>query len=118
MAKILSSCIADEIAYLAETHKMLPPNHFGGYPGRTTMDSIHLLSKFTYNAWAHPKEKYISTLFLDVKAAFPSVIIDTLLHNMRARRLLLEYIEWYKRCLTGHHTTLSFDDFTTDPFLI
>jgi hypothetical protein len=33
MAKILSSCVADEIAYLAQTHKMLPPNHFGGCRG-------------------------------------------------------------------------------------
>ena len=118
MAKILSSCVADEISYLAETHGMLPPTHFGGRPGRTTVDSIHLFSKFAHDAWAHPKEKYVSALFLDVKAAFPSIVIKKLLHNMRMRGLPPEYIGWYKRRLTGRRTTLTFDDFTSDPFSI
>jgi hypothetical protein len=33
MAKILSSCIADDITYLAEQFNLLPANHFGGRPG-------------------------------------------------------------------------------------
>ena len=118
MAKILSSCVADEISYLAETYKMLPPTHFGGRPGRTTVDSIHLFSKFAHDAWAHPKERYVSALFLDVKAAFPSVVIKKLLHNMRMRGLPPEYVGWYKQRLTGRRTTLTFDDFTSNPFLI
>jgi hypothetical protein len=97
MAKILSSCVADEIAYLVETHKMLPATHFGGLLGCTTMDFIHLLCKFIYDTWAHPKEKYISILFLDVKAVFPSVIIDKLLQNMRMRGLPLNIQSGTKR---------------------
>ncbi|KAG2336382.1 hypothetical protein BDR05DRAFT_834535, partial [Suillus weaverae] len=29
MAKILSSCIADDLTYIAEQHNLLPPTHFG-----------------------------------------------------------------------------------------
>ena len=87
MAKILSSCVADEISYLAETYEMLPPTHFGGRPGCTTVDSIHLFSKFAHDTWAHPRERYVSALFLNVKVAFPSVVIKQLLHNMRMRGL-------------------------------
>ena len=34
MGKILSSCIAGEIARMAELHNLLPNNHFGCRPGR------------------------------------------------------------------------------------
>jgi hypothetical protein len=91
MAKILSSCVADDLTFIAEHHALLPNSHFGGRPGCTTVDSLHLLTKFTHDAWAHPKEKYVSMLFLDVKAAFPSVIIDRLIHNMRTRGVPQEY---------------------------
>ena len=118
MAKILSSCIADNITYLAETHGMRPPNHFGGCPGHTTVDSIHLLTKFAFDAWAHPTNKYVSVLFLDVKAAFPSVMVDKLLHNMRLKGLPIEYVEWFQRCLSGRHTSLVLDDFISESLQI
>lgn len=85
MAKFLSSCIADYLIFIAEKYNLLLPTHFGGRPGHTTTNSIHLLTKFTFDAWAHPKEKYISILFLDVKAAFPSVVVEKLLHNMHMK---------------------------------
>ena len=118
MAKILSSCIADSITYITETHNLLPPTHFGGRPGRSTMDSIHLLTKFVHDTWAHPRDKYISILFLDVKAAFPSVVVEKLLHNMHLKGIPPKYTAWYHERLKGHRTALTFDDFTSDPFLI
>lgn len=44
MAKILSSCVADNLTYIAEQHNLLPSTHFGGRPGRSTVDSLHLLT--------------------------------------------------------------------------
>lgn len=75
-----------------------------------------MLTKFTCDAWAHPKEKYVSVLFLDVKAAFPSVVVDKLLHNMRMEGIPAQITDWYKKRLEGRRTTLSFDDFTSEPF--
>lgn len=82
MAKILSSCVADDLTYISEQHNLLPPMHFGGRPGRSTTDSLHLLAKFVTDAWAS-KDNHVSILFLDVKAAFPSVIVNKLLHNLK-----------------------------------
>jgi hypothetical protein len=118
MAKILSSCIAEDITYIAEKHQLLPWTHFGGRPGRSTVDSIHLLTKFIHNAWAHSTDKYMSLLFLDVKAAFPSVVIERLIHNMRSRGIPKEYTEWYKHRLDGRITTLFFNDFILLAFQI
>ena len=118
MAKVLSLCVADNITFIAENHGMLPSTHFGGRPGRTTVDSLHQLMKFTHDVWAHKTEKYVSILFLDIKAAFPSVVVEKLLHNMRMKFIPVEYMEWLRWRLDGRRTTLSFDDFISDPFHI
>lgn len=115
MAKVLSSCVADDLVYIAEQHNLLPPTHFSGRPGRSTVDSIHLLTKFTADAWAS-KDNHVSMLFLDVKAAFPSVVITRLLHNMRMKGFPEEYILWYQRQLSSRSTTLVFDDYESATF--
>src|SRR6267154_4501235 len=91
MAKILLSCVADDLTYIAEQNNLLPSTHFGGRPGRSTTDSLHLLTKFVTDAWAS-KDNFVSVLFLDVKATFPSVIVNRLLHNLRKARIPKEYI--------------------------
>ena len=57
-------------------------------------------------------------LFLDVKGAFPSVSIERLIHDLRMKGIPVEYTSWLRRKLTGRHTTISFDDFTSEPFEI
>lgn len=118
MAKILSSCIADNLTYIAEHHSLLSNTHFGGCPGQTTIDSLYLLTKFTHDTWAHPQDRYVSMLFLNVKAVFPSVIVEHLIHNMRSHSILKEYTDWYENRLAQCTTTLSFDDFIYNPFNI
>jgi hypothetical protein len=60
MAKLLSSCVADDLKYIAEHHHLLPPTHFRGRPGRSTTDSLHLLTKFITDAWAS-KDQFVSS---------------------------------------------------------
>ena len=97
MAHLLNSCQTEEIITMCETHNILPANHFGARPGRTTMDSIHMLTKTVKDAWR--KGQVISALFLDVKGAFPSVDINRLIHNIRKRGISKEYTEWMRRWL-------------------
>jgi hypothetical protein len=114
MVKILSSCVADDLIYVAERHNLLATIHFGGRLGCSTTDSLHLLTKFITDAWAS-KEKYVSMLFLDIKAAFPSVVINKLLHNLKKSGIPQEYIDWYSRRL-DRSMSLIFDDFQLNPF--
>jgi hypothetical protein len=44
MWKILTAVIASHITFLTEKHELLPTNHFGGRPDRTTMDTLHMLA--------------------------------------------------------------------------
>ena len=118
MSKILSACVAEDIAWITNKHNLLPATHFGGLPGRATTDSLHLVTKFVHDAWAHPTDHHVSLLFLDVKAAFPSVVPERLLHNMRKRGIPKQYIDWYRVRLTGRQTVLCFDDYTSPSFNI
>jgi hypothetical protein len=80
-ACLLNSCHTSNMVSMWETHKILPANHYSARPGQTTTDSIHMLTKTIKDAWRIGQ--VASTLFLDVKAAFPSIDINCLKHNMR-----------------------------------
>ena len=73
--------MVEDLVHLSKIHKTLLDSHFGCHLGRTTSDSIHYVSKFVKDV--RRKGKVASALFLDIKSAFPSVIMDQLVDNMR-----------------------------------
>jgi hypothetical protein len=108
-ARLLNKCKTEELVANCERLEILPKNHFGGRPGRSTTDSVHLLIQIVKAAWR--KGLVASILFLGVKGAFPSVDIERLIHNLRAKGVPKEHTEWMTRRLQGRHTRLTFDDF-------
>jgi ribonuclease HI len=116
MGKILSAVIANTIITESELHNLLPRNQFGCRPGRTTTDSLHYVVHWIKNAWR--RGNVVSALFLDIKGAFPSVLIDRLVHNMRLRRIPQGYTEWIEQKGQPRTTTISFDDYKSPPLPI
>ena len=83
--KLLTLIIADQLSHIIETHHLLPTTHFGGRPGRSTTDSLHLLEATVKNAWrAH---KVVSALFLDIEGAFPNAVTNHLIHNIKRHKI-------------------------------
>lgn len=41
--KLLTAIVTCQLTHILEKHELLPSNHFGGRPGRSTSDSVHLL---------------------------------------------------------------------------
>jgi hypothetical protein len=114
-SKILSACIATHLTSLATTHDWLPDHHFGGWAGRTTTDTLHLLTKTVKDAWAcSPGGQVASALFLNVKGAFPHTIPAKLASNMKKLGVPKVYIDWMTNKLDGHSTCLSFDDYESE----
>ena len=74
IAKLLSSIVVEDLVHLMEKHALLPANHFGGRPGRTTTDSLHLLVDTVKVAWR--RKQVASVLFLDVEGAFPNAVTE------------------------------------------
>jgi hypothetical protein len=112
LGKLFSSIVADDLSHFCESRQAFPANQFGGRPARTTSDSMLLLTHRIKEAWRH--KKVASVLFLDVQGAFPNVVKEVLIHNMRKRAVPERYVLLTERMLTGRKTKLSFDDFFSD----
>jgi ribonuclease HI len=116
IGKLLSTMVAANLSHLAEKHSMLPPNQFGGRPGRNTTDALHLLTHKVKGAWR--SGKVAVALFLDVQGAFPNTVKDQLIHNLRIRRVPICYTRLIENMLTNRKTRLHFDDIISDPIPI
>jgi len=103
MGKVRSACITEDIIQMALLHGLLPENHFGCHLGMSTTDLLHYVTKFMKAIWW--KGEVVSALFLDIKGAFPSVILSQLVHDMRWRGILDQYTQWIERKGGGqaHH---------------
>jgi hypothetical protein len=115
-ARLLNSCITNELTNRCALHNILPANHFGARPGHSTMQAVHYFVTKVKNAWRG--KKVASALFLDVKGAFPSVDIKQLLHDMRNRGIPVQYTDWIVRQMRNWRTQLNFDNYTSEPFSI
>ena len=85
ISKAFEAVIATRIAYLAETHGLLPPNHFGALKGRSTIDALQVLQEKIHQAWRD--KKVLSLVTFDVKGAFNGVAIDVLTDRLRKSRI-------------------------------
>ena len=112
LGKLFSSIVADDLSHFCETREVLPKNQFGGRPSRSTSDSMLLLTHTIKEKWR--QKKVASVLFLDVQGAFPNVVKEVLIHNMRLRAVPEKYIHLVELMLSGRRTRLSFDDYTSD----
>jgi len=110
--KLLTSIIAEQLMHILEHHQLLPNTHFGGRPGRSTTDSLHLLEATIKDAWR--SHKVVSALFLDIEGAFPNAVTSRLIHNMRMRRIPTSITDFTERLLTNRKTQLRFDGFTSE----
>ena len=108
LAKLLSSIVAEGLSFLTEKHQLIPPMHFGGWPGRTTTDSLHLLVDTIKAVWR--RRQVVSVLFLDIEGAFPNAVTPRLLHNLHKSWVPEVYVSFISNMLMGRHTQLRFDD--------
>lgn len=112
MWKVLAAIVAEQLTYYSEKYNLLPATHFGGRPGRTTTDAVHLLVHKIKSAWR--QGNVVSVLFLDVEGAFPNAVPEKLVHNLRKRRIPLRYLNFIAGMLEGRTTYLRFDDHTSN----
>ena len=116
MWKVLTALIADQLTYVTEEHQLLPANHFGGRPGRTTTDAMHLLTHTIKTAWRGGK--VASVLFLDIEGAFPNAVPSRLEHNLRKRKVPGKIADFIRNMLRRRETVLRFDGYTSQPIII
>lgn len=98
LGKLLTAIIAEQLTFYTEKYVLLPPMHFRGKLGWTTTDALHVLTYRIKDAWW--KKQVVSVLFLDIKGAFPNVVNEQLIHNLRTRRVPTKvYLQFTKRAV-------------------
>lgn len=112
IGKLLTAILTEDMVYFTEKHNLLPTNHFGGRPGRSTTDSIHLVINRIKSAWR--QRKVAVMLFLDIEGVFPNAVNDCLLHNLRKRKVPAEYVLFIENMLKNRCTKLKFDDYESN----
>ena len=111
IGKILESITTELLSYLIETHDLLPTNHFGARPQRTTEDAMMVLSENIYGAWKCGE--IFTAVFMDVAGAFNNVHHNRLIHNMKQRCIPLQIVKLVQSFLTKRTTQLRFNGTTS-----
>src|SRR5579859_7369154 len=106
MGKIIESTVTEILSYISEENNLLPPQHYGGRPGRTGEDAMMILAEKIYNTWK--EQEVYSVVFMDVAGAFNNVHHERLYHNMWKRRVPSFIVRWVESFLTGRSTILRF----------
>ena len=112
LSKVLTSIIAEQLTFYSEKYQLLPTQHYGGRPARTTTDAMHMLTYKIKDAWR--KKKVVSVLFLDIEGAFPNAVNEKLLQNMARQQVPTKIIQFTENLLRNRTTKLKFDDYTSD----
>ena len=105
LGKALESVVAERISFLAETHHLLPQNHFGARKRRSTTQASTMLQERIYDAWR--ERKVLSLVSFDVKGAYNGVNHQVLLQRLRARRLPEMLVNWVASFCTERRATVT-----------
>jgi ribonuclease HI len=116
LSKVMSAAVANMLSYVAERYHLLPKNHFGGRPGRTTTDALQYLVTKIKDAWS--RKRMVGVLFLDIEGAFPNANPEKLVHNLKMRRVPEKIVNYVESMLVGRKTKLRFDDYQSDYFTL
>ncbi len=111
IGKAMEFILARRIAYLAETHNLLPSTHMGGRRLRSCEHGIHYLLERIYQAWN--SDKVATLLLLDVSGAYDKVSHPRLLHNLRKRSIDTNIVNWIDSFLSNRTTVLKTSEHAT-----
>jgi ribonuclease HI len=106
--------VKELIMYGVEKFGLLPDEHFGARPGRTSVDAVMQLSTTVKEAWR--QGKVASALLLDVKGAFPGVDLKMLWHEMLKEGIPRQHVSWLDIRMGGRWTSIVFDDHESELF--
>lgn len=113
LSKLLEGALADRLQTFAKTNSLLPGGHYGGRARRSTTDALLNLTLWPKNQWA--KGKVVGALFVNVKAAFPTVNPDRMTHTLRQMGYCPAMNNLITNFLHRRLTTFQLGDYRSDP---
>ncbi len=116
LVKVLEAVVASRITALSEEHGLLPPQHMGARPGRSTDTALDMLVKQIHAAW-QADDGVASSLSLDMTGTFNRVVPVRLLHNLRKRCIPQWLVDFISSFLSDRTTSLCFPGYSSSSFL-
>lgn len=106
ISKGLEAVIASRMSYLAETHNLLPENHFGACKRRLCEQGVNVLIEKIYDAW---REGNVLTLItFDVQGAYNGVKADLMAKRLRQKKIPEKIVKWVENFCTNRKACLTF----------
>ena len=116
MGKVVSGVVTDITVYLTLHHCLLPLWHFGRLPGNTTADYLLYLTHCIKAAWN--RQKVVTIIFLDIANVFLNAVMAHLLKNIVKLGYPTKIVGFFSAMLKDRYTTLSFNDYSSNPIPI
>lgn len=113
LSKVLEAALVNRMQNYAETHHLLPDGYCGGKAKRSTSDTLTNLTIWTKNQWA--RFKVVGTLFVDVKAAFPTVDPQRMTDTLEKMGYCPSINRLIATFLSHRKTTFQLGDFRSEP---
>src|SRR5579859_1214810 len=107
LGKLIESVIAELLSHAVEEYQLIPPQHYGGRPGRTGEEAMTMLVERIKHAWKEGVP--YSAVFMDVAGAFNYVHHKRLIHNLKKRRVPGFIVRWVESFLCDRSTRLKFN---------
>jgi ribonuclease HI len=107
LGKLIESVVTELLSHAVEEHQLIPPQHYGGRPGRTGEEAMVMLMERIKHAWKEGAR--YSVIFMDVAAAFNYVLHRRLIHNMKKRKVPDFIVRWVENFLQDRSTRLKFN---------
>ncbi|KAE8247927.1 hypothetical protein A4X06_0g4084 [Tilletia controversa] len=111
MGKLLEALIAARILTLAERHKLISDNHYGGRPHRATEDALIRIQQFIKDN--HRRGRQVLAVSADVSGAYNGVIGSVSVKDMRKAGWPEPVIEWARSFMQDRTTSLRLGDYTS-----
>ncbi|CAD6974126.1 unnamed protein product, partial [Tilletia controversa] len=115
-AKLLEGMVARRILRRAEAGGLIPPNHFGGRPFRSTEDALLALTQFAKHA--HRNGRHVALMTADVSGAYNGVQGDVLAADLERLDWPDWVIQWVGSFMTERSSRLRFADHIGEVFAV
>ncbi|KAE8218636.1 hypothetical protein CF326_g9121, partial [Tilletia indica] len=114
LGKVLEKVVARRLTYYAQKYGWVPPEQFGGMPGRSTDDAALTLVHDVEAGWAKRTQRTTSALAFDVKGAFDATHGQRLVHQLYRIGCPLHLVRWVEAFLTERRAAVRLDGETTE----
>jgi hypothetical protein len=116
VSKILEKIVARRLSFLTETFNLVPANHFGGRPKKSSEQAVDIIVEQIHKACRGGK--VLSLVTFDVQGAFNGVHPEVLCERMQQRQIPAELVGWVRSFCSDRTASVLVGQYKSDTIQI